>query len=132
MAASERLNLIHALKRKYGSSLAEVIAFGNDARKKLQQLEQRDVEVARLNADLQKAEAALLKAAKELTQVCNLFGYGEIKPLGAGYYGSTMIQYFSQIAESNFQTVQIQRKEDIWPSFKTFLSKDRVRDDAAQ
>jgi uncharacterized protein len=75
--------------------------------------------------------AAALKAAQELTQVCNLFGYGEIKPLGAGYYGSSMIQYFSQITEANFQTVQIQRKEDIWPSFKTFLNKDRVRDDAA-
>ena len=60
-----------------------------------------------------------------------LFGYGEIKPLGAGYYGSSMIQFFSQIQEPNFQTVQIQRKEDIWPSFKTFLTKDRVRDDAA-
>lgn len=75
--------------------------------------------------------AAALKAATELAQICNLFGYGEIKPLGAGYYGSSMIQFFSQIQESNFQTVQIQRKEDIWPSFKTFLSKDRVRDDAA-
>ena len=47
------------------------------------------------------------------------------------YYGSSMIQFFSQIQEPNFQTVQIQRKEDIWPSFKTFLTKDRVRDDAA-
>ena len=74
---------------------------------------------------------AALAAAKELAQVSNLFGYGEIKPLGAGYYGSSMIQYFSQIQEPNFQTVQIQRKEDIWPSFKTFLNKDRVRDDAA-
>ncbi len=63
----ERLNLIHSLKRKYGSSLAEVIAFGNDARKKLQQLESRDAEVARLNAELQKAEGTLLKAAKELS-----------------------------------------------------------------
>jgi len=74
---------------------------------------------------------AALKTARELAQISNLFGYGEIKPLGAGYYGSSMIQYFSQIEEANFLTVQIQRKEDIWPSFKTFLSKDRVRDDAA-
>jgi hypothetical protein len=74
---------------------------------------------------------AALKAATELAQISNLFGYGEIKPLGAGYYGSSMIQFFSQIQEPNFQTVQIQRKEDIWPSFKTFLTKDRVRDDAA-
>ena len=29
----------------------------------------------------------------------------------------------------NFQTVQIQRKEDVWPSFKAFLSKDRARED---
>jgi DNA repair protein RecN (Recombination protein N) len=63
----ERLNLIHSLKRKYGSSLAEVIAFGNEARKKLQQLESRDAEIARLNNELQKAEAALLKAARELS-----------------------------------------------------------------
>ena len=57
--------------------------------------------------------------------------YVDTNPLGAGYYGSSMIQFLSQISEANFQTVQIQRKEDIWPSFKTFLAKDRVRDDAA-
>ena len=74
---------------------------------------------------------AALKAAQELTQISNLFGYGEIKPLGSGYYGSTMIQFFSQIQAANFQTVQIQKKEDIWSSFRTFLSKDRVREDAA-
>ena len=74
---------------------------------------------------------AALKAAEELTQTANLFGYGEIKPLGSGYYGSSMITFFSQIKEPNFQTVQIQKKEDIWASFKTFLSKDRAREDAA-
>ena len=42
-----------------------------------------------------------------------------------------MIQYFSQIQEPNFLTVQIQRKEDIWASFKTFLAKARVRPAAA-
>jgi uncharacterized protein len=74
---------------------------------------------------------AALKAAEELTKTANLFGYGEIKPLGSGYYGSSMIQFFSQIQATNFQTVQIQKKEDIWTSFKTFLSKDRAREDAA-
>jgi DNA repair protein RecN (Recombination protein N) len=63
----ERLTLIHSLKRKYGSTLAEVIAFGNQAKQKLQQLESRDAEIARLNSDLQKADATLLKAAKELS-----------------------------------------------------------------
>jgi DNA repair protein RecN (Recombination protein N) len=63
----ERLNLIHTLKRKYGGSLAGVITFGNEARKKLQQLESRDAEIARINAELQKADATLLKAARELS-----------------------------------------------------------------
>ena len=74
---------------------------------------------------------AALQAAKEVAEVANLFGYGEIKPLGSGYYGSSMIQFFSQIEADNFQTVQIQRKEDIWPSFKGFLSRERAREDAA-
>ncbi|OGQ78471.1 MAG: hypothetical protein A3F90_05000 [Deltaproteobacteria bacterium RIFCSPLOWO2_12_FULL_60_19] len=74
---------------------------------------------------------AALQAAKELTEVANLFGYGEIKPLGAGYYGSSMIQFFSQLQADNFQTVQIQRKEDIWPCFRTFLARDRAREEAA-
>ena len=75
--------------------------------------------------------AAALAAAKQIAEVANLFGYGEIKPLGAGYYGSSMIQFFAQIATDNFQTVQIQRKEDVWPSLKVFLSKDRARDESA-
>jgi sporulation protein YhbH len=74
---------------------------------------------------------AALKAATELARSSNLFGYGEIKPLGAGYYGSSLIPLFSQLDEPNFQTLQIHRKEDIWTSFKTFLAKDRSREDAA-
>jgi uncharacterized protein len=75
---------------------------------------------------------AALKAATELARSSNLFGYGEIKPLGAGYYGSSLIPLFSQIEEPNFQTLQIHRKEDIWTSFKTLLAKDRSREDAAK
>ena len=51
----ERLNLIHALKRKYGATLAEVIAFGEAARQKLAALEQRDAELNRLNGELKRS-----------------------------------------------------------------------------
>ncbi len=63
----ERLNLIHSLKRKYGASLAEVIAFGAEAQAKLQSLEQRDTELARLNAALAKLDAELGRAGRDLT-----------------------------------------------------------------
>ena len=76
------------------------------------------------NFDSDNANA--IKAAKELCDVCNLFGYGEIKPLGSHYYESSMLDMFRRIEADNFQSVLIERKEDIWPSFKAFLSRDRV------
>ena len=63
----ERLNLIHTLKRKYGSTLAEVIAFGDEAKQKLHALESRDAELARLNAALEKLDAEILSAGKKLS-----------------------------------------------------------------
>jgi DNA repair protein RecN (Recombination protein N) len=63
----ERLNLIHSLKRKYGANLAEVIAFGAEAKQKLQALESRDAELARLNAALTKLDADLKKVGNKLT-----------------------------------------------------------------
>ena len=68
-----------------------------------------------------------LRTAGELAAVCNLFGYGEIKPLGSRYYESSMLNIFRRLEADNFHTVLIERKEDIWSSFKTFLGKDRGR-----
>jgi sporulation protein YhbH len=70
---------------------------------------------------------AALRAAKELADLCNLFGYGEIKPLGSRYYESSMLNVFRRLDAANFQTVLIERKEDIWPSFKAFLAKEKAQ-----
>jgi hypothetical protein len=66
-----------------------------------------------------------LKAAQDIAEVANLFGYGEIKPLGSRYYESSMLNIFRRLEAANFQTVLIERKEDVWPSFKAFLAKER-------
>jgi DNA repair protein RecN (Recombination protein N) len=63
----ERLNLIHSLQRKYGPTLAGVVAFGEEAGRKLASLEQRDSELARLNAELRKIDAGLLKTGQALS-----------------------------------------------------------------
>jgi DNA repair protein RecN (Recombination protein N) len=63
----ERLNLIHSLKRKYGATVPEVIAFGDEARRKLQSLEQRDAELSRLNAQLDQITAELWRVGQALS-----------------------------------------------------------------
>jgi DNA repair protein RecN (Recombination protein N) len=63
----ERLDLIHSLKRKYGSTLTEVVAFGEEARRKLQRLEQHDAELGQLNAELRELDAELRRAGQNLS-----------------------------------------------------------------
>ena len=63
----ERLNLLHTLKRKYGATLGEVMAFGEEAKAKLQSLESRDAELARINTALTKLDVELLRAGKKLS-----------------------------------------------------------------
>jgi uncharacterized protein len=66
-----------------------------------------------------------VQAAGELCDLCNLFGYGEIKPSGSAYYSGSMLEVFEQIKKNNFHKVVIEKKEDLWTSFRDFLAKDR-------
>jgi DNA repair protein RecN (Recombination protein N) len=63
----ERLDLIHSLKRKYGATLEEVIAFGVEAARKLQQLEQREAELGRINREREKLAGELWKVGRDLS-----------------------------------------------------------------
>lgn len=63
----ERLNLIHSLKRKYGARVPDIIAFGQEAQRQLESLEQRDAELGRLQADLKQVEATLWRAGEALS-----------------------------------------------------------------
>jgi DNA repair protein RecN (Recombination protein N) len=104
----ERLNLIHSLKRKYGATLAEVIAFGGEAKQKLQSLESRDAELARLNSELQKLDAEILSAGKKLSAARK-----KVIPQLAGAVGK-------QLADLGFQ----QSKFDV--AMKTDFVGDEV------
>ncbi len=73
---------------------------------------------------------AALRAARELAEVCNLFGYGEIKPLNSGSYGDSLLELFEKIEAANFHALKIENKEDIWPSFKQLLLRERTGETA--
>jgi hypothetical protein len=66
-----------------------------------------------------------VEAAQELCKVCNLFGYGEIKPSGSAYYSGSMLEVFGQVKADNFHMLVIEKKEDLWPAFKAFLTRDK-------
>lgn len=57
--------------------------------------------------------------ARELCEVCNLFGYGEIK--SSWKADSTMSDEFEVIKAENFVSVTIDSKEDVWPAFRRLL-----------
>ena len=63
----DRLALLDRLKRKYGKSVAEVIAFGEDAARGLSEVEDRDEILKKLRAEVEQASTAFRAAASALT-----------------------------------------------------------------
>ena len=63
----DRLAALDRLKRKYGSSLGEVIAFGAEVASKLADLENRDARLAELEKDLTIAAAKYMVVARKLS-----------------------------------------------------------------
>ncbi|HEV2806632.1 MAG TPA: DNA repair protein RecN [Chthoniobacterales bacterium] len=54
-ALEERVTLFETLKRKYGGSIAEVIAFGERATERMRKIEGRDAELERLSQEIEGA-----------------------------------------------------------------------------
>jgi DNA repair protein RecN (Recombination protein N) len=63
----DRLALLDRLKRKYGKTVAEVIAFGEDVARKLAEVEDRDEILKQLRAELAAAATAYRAAASALS-----------------------------------------------------------------
>jgi DNA repair protein RecN (Recombination protein N) len=63
----DRLALLDRLKRKYGKTIAEVIAFGEEVARKLAEVEDRDEILKALRAVLDEAAVAYRTAAQALT-----------------------------------------------------------------
>jgi len=62
----ERVTNFETLKRKYGGTIAEVIAFGDQAAERLRKIESRGAELERLEKEIAAARKALLDAGAKL------------------------------------------------------------------
>ncbi len=68
-ALEERVSLFETLKRKYGSTLEEVIAFGQAAAEKLRKIESRGEELARLDRAIASTRDTLAALGAKLTRL---------------------------------------------------------------
>jgi DNA repair protein RecN (Recombination protein N) len=64
----DRLATLDRLKRKYGESLAAVIAYGEDVVRKLNEIENKDELLRKLRAELSTAAAQYLSAARAISR----------------------------------------------------------------
>ncbi len=65
---ADRLALLDRLKRKYGQTLTEVIAFGEEAARQLREVDNRDEILAELRADEARLAGTYARTAEELTR----------------------------------------------------------------
>ncbi len=63
----DRITAIHSLKRKYGATIAEVIGFGQEARRKLQALEEREGQLARIKSELDALDKKIARVGEDLS-----------------------------------------------------------------
>ena len=65
-ALEQRVSLFETLKRKYGGSIAEVIAFGESAAERMRKIEGRDAELERLTKEIENVRAQMKRAGETL------------------------------------------------------------------
>src|SRR2546428_747471 len=68
-ALEQRVSLFETLKRKYGGSIAEVIAFGQRAAERMQKIEGRDAELERLAKEIEEVRAQMNHAGETLRKL---------------------------------------------------------------
>ena len=68
-ALEQRVSLFQTLKRKYGGSIAEVIAFGERAAERMRKIEGRDAELERLAKEIENVRAQMKQAGTTLRKL---------------------------------------------------------------
>src|SRR5437773_8482174 len=68
-ALEQRVSLFETLKREYGGSIAEVIAFGERAAERMRKIEGRDTELERLAKEIENVRAQMNRAGEVLRKL---------------------------------------------------------------
>src|SRR5438093_803256 len=68
-ALEQRVSLFETLKRKYGGSISDVIAFGERAAERMEKIEGRDAELERLAREIEDVRAQMNRAGEALRKL---------------------------------------------------------------
>src|SRR5438046_6330205 len=68
-ALEQRVSLFETLKRKYGGSIPDVIAFGERAAERMRKIEGRDVELERLSKEVENVRKQMNRAGEALRKL---------------------------------------------------------------
>lgn len=66
-----------------------------------------------------------LKLVNQLSETCNIFGYGEI---GNPYYSSSLLSIYKRIKNPKFLSVTIKDKSQVYSALKTFFKPNRFNE----
>lgn len=66
---AERLDLIYDLKRKYGQTVEEIIAFGEDAQNRLEKLQKSEALVEKLNKEKKATVSELFRLSEHISEL---------------------------------------------------------------
>ncbi len=100
----ERMNAVQTVKRKYGGSVSAVIKFAEQARQRLEKIEGRGEELARLSKELEQSTGRRDEVAAKL---------GEKRQLAATTLATNVREQLSRLgfAQAGFE-IQIERREE--------------------
>ena len=68
--------------------------------------------------------AKAVKTSETMKELCQLYGYCEIKPSGDNVFSSgdsSLSSTYSHLVDDKFKISKIYSKDDIWPAFKSFF-----------
>src|SRR4029077_5823342 len=68
-ALEQRVSLFETLKRKYGSSIVDVIEFGQRAAERMRKIEGRDAELERLASEIEKVRGQMNRSGEALRKL---------------------------------------------------------------